>query len=201
MEPSAHPTHPNLVGTLYNQPVYQWDGPCGGMTTKSWILVPHLGIRRLQTDELQKLKGLTDSSYANITDKVLSHSVEQHVWSTLCHAVSIFLCPPAPSPIHHHVPLPTPSSKVTTLRPADEWHWKPPDLNIGSHFYNDRVTSLRAAIDILGPENEHFFVQGLKILESHRNNYGSNPDTLVILWWEWPQLHWPELRMGASMNL
>ena len=73
-------------------------------------------------------------------------------------------------------------------------------MSIGSQFYNDRVTSLQAAIDILGPENEHLFGQGLKILESHRNNYGSNPDTLVILWWEWPQLHWPELRMGASMN-
>ena len=27
MKPSSHPMYPNLVGTLYDQPVYRWDGP------------------------------------------------------------------------------------------------------------------------------------------------------------------------------
>ena len=22
----------------------------------------------------------------------------------------------------------------------------------------------------------------------------------MIIWWEWPKLHWPDLRLGASMN-
>jgi hypothetical protein len=142
MEPSSHPMYPNLVATLYNQPVYQWDGPFGGMTSKCWILVPDLGIRRIQLDELEKLKGLTDSGYTNMTDTVLLHSVEQHVWSTLCHAVSIFIYSPAPPSKHHHVTLPTPPSKDNTPLPTHEWKWKPPDLTMGKQFYNDRVRSL-----------------------------------------------------------
>ena len=48
---------------------------------------------------------------------------------------------------------------------------------------------------------EYLFAEGLRILKAHRTNYSSKgPNHLAVLWWEWPELHWPELRLGASMN-
>ena len=82
MTPSSHLLHTNHVGTLYNQPVYHWNGPIAGAGGRSWILIPELGIRRVQSEELAKIKGLSNSRYTNITDQVLATSVEQHVWPT-----------------------------------------------------------------------------------------------------------------------
>ena len=45
------------------------------------------------------------------------------------------------------------------------------------------------------------FQEGLQLLAHHRNNYGpEGPKYLEVLWWEWPPLHWDELRKGGSMN-
>ena len=75
MTPCTHPIHPNLIGTLFKQPVYNWDGPFCGINKKGWILVPKHGIRRLQFDELAKLKGLTNSKYTNTSFSVLLSSI------------------------------------------------------------------------------------------------------------------------------
>ena len=41
----------------------------------------------------------------------------------------------------------------------------------------------------------------MHILDIHRKNYGvDGPKNLTVLWWEWPRIHWEELRNGASMN-
>ena len=45
-------------------------------------------------------------------------------------------------------------------------------MSIGSKFYNDRVHSLRQAVNTLGSDNEFIFQQGLQILEARRSNYG-----------------------------
>jgi hypothetical protein len=43
-------------------------------------------------------------------------------------------------------------------------------------------------------------VEGEVLLESHRSNYGPDgPQNIAVLWWEWPPLHWEDLRLGASM--
>ena len=70
--------HSNLVGTLSGQPVYDWNGPFSS-SGNSWVLIPERGIRHLQLDELEKLKGLTDSQFTNMTATILLHSIEQHV--------------------------------------------------------------------------------------------------------------------------
>jgi len=45
------------------------------------------------------------------------------------------------------------------------------------------------------------FQEGVQILAAHRKNYGpAGPQYLEVLWWEWPPLHWEELREGGSMN-
>ncbi|MGH7974468.1 MAG: hypothetical protein ACREBR_02985, partial [bacterium] len=51
------------------------------------------------------------------------------------------------------------------------------------------------------PDEATLFTEGLELLRHHRKNYGpSGPKTLVVLWWEWPELHWNDLRLGGSMN-
>ena len=61
---------------------------------------------------------------------------------------------------------------------------------------------MRRAVLTLGEEEGTIaWNEGLELIEKHRENYGPNgPQTLVILWWEWPRRHWDELRTGASMN-
>ena len=56
--------------------------------------MPEFRIHRIQMDELEKLKGLSDSRYTNMSHGVLLHSVEQHVWTILCKIISDFILPP-----------------------------------------------------------------------------------------------------------
>ena len=100
--PGTHPMQANYVGSLYHQPVYSWEGPSCGQKEKSWILVPGHGIRRVQHDELGKLKGLQESMYTNLTQSVLFSSIEQHIWACLGKNISPFLLN-LPS---IHLPLP-----------------------------------------------------------------------------------------------
>ena len=51
------------------------------------------------------------------------------------------------------------------------WTWTPPDLQVGSGFYNNRVRSLGKATKESGL-NDSWLHQGLKILQEHRSNYG-----------------------------
>ena len=197
---SNHPRHINYQGTYLKQPVYHWDGPACGQVERSWVHIPDHGVRRIQLDELEKLKGLHNSMYDNITPSILYSSVEQHVWACLGQTIAPFLIesPDTPPPNHHDIqspPTPTPSSGV------DNWTWNHPDLSEGSDFYNQRVHNLQNALLLLGPNHDHLFKQGLELLAAHRTNYSSDgPKSLVVLWWEWPPLHWMELREGVSMN-
>ena len=80
------------------------------------------------------------------------------------------------------------------------WKWTPPDLSEGSAWYNDRVRGLRRAVAGASTLTT-LFEEGLQLLAHHRKNYGpEGPKFLVVLWWEWPPLHWEELRSGGSMN-
>ena len=51
------------------------------------------------------------------------------------------------------------------------------------------------------PDEAVAFQEGLEILSLHGKNYGDEgPKHLVLLWWEWPEDKWCELRRGLSMN-
>ena len=76
-----------------------------------------------------------------------------------------------------------------------------PDLEIGSTFFLQRVHNLKTAIAKLNLDFTSTLNQGLDLLGAHRANYGpEGPSHLVLLWWEWPQLHWNDLRTGSTMN-
>ena len=65
-----------------------------------------------------------------------------------------------------------------------------PDLEVEKDFYLDRVHTLKTAIATLNLDFDSAYQQGIDILAAHRPNYGSDgPSELVLIWWEWPQLH------------
>ena len=201
MKPSSHPTQENYLGTLFGDPVYHWDGPCGGGRNRSWILVPEWGIRRIKQEEMMKLKGLEKSIYTNVSPSILLGSVEQHVWASISKVIAPYVMAKEPGPISSPKPV------ATSVSPhlADKTkHWTVPDLSINSVFYNNSIQKLQEVIqelDICAKKKPLILEEGKIILNSHRQNYGAGgPKHLVILWWEWPPIHWNELRIGASMN-
>ena len=201
--PYKHPTFHNVVGRFKGQLVYHWDGPACYDAQLEWIYIPEKGIRRITMEEMTQLKGLTSKRYSNVTLKTLTTSVEQHVWAAIGEIIHPFV-------LHAPEATFTPSKKeqdveicslASDLETSPSWTWSPPDLSIGSSFYNQRTQNLRKAIIELGPGHEHLYKEGIDILARHRQNYGPNgPTSLTILWWEWPKEHWEELRNGASMN-
>ena len=119
---SNHPRHGNYQGTYLKQPVYQWDGPACGQVERSWIHIPDHGVRRLQPDELAKLKGLHNSMYDNITPSILYSSVEQHVWACLGQAITPFVIEPPATPSQHLHELPSPPTP-TPPSCMKNWTW------------------------------------------------------------------------------
>ena len=205
MTPISHPKFHNVIGQYKGGLVFHWNGPAGNDPLTDWIFIPGKGMRRIILEELIQLKGLNSTRYDNISTSVLSSSMEQHVWATIGEAIQPFLLttnntPPQLNKKGHPNSLET-SSPDTQSKLTPDWDWKPPDLSKGSPFYKQRVTNLKSAVITLGKGYEHFYNQGLNILERHRQNYGPNgPQSLTVLWWEWPRTHWKELREGASMN-
>ena len=64
-----------------------------------------------------------------------------------------------------------------------------------------RIQTLKTTIKNLNLKLDNELQAGLDILSAHRLNYGSDgPSHLVVLWWEWPPLHWDDLRTGSTMN-
>ena len=108
--PSHYPIHGNCQGTYLKQSVYTWDGPACEQVERSWVHIPQHGVRRIQQDELTKLKGLHNSIYDNITPSILYSSVKQYVWAYLGQAITPFLITPPPTPSK---PLNTPPSLPT----------------------------------------------------------------------------------------
>ena len=138
LEPGSHPVQGNYLGTLFGDPVYHWDGPCGGGRSRSWIYIPEWGIRRLQEDEMMKVKGLESSFYTNITTQILLGSVEQHVWASICKTIAPYILPSevVQTPILKSTasPLPTPS-------PKENPKWSLPDLSAGGLFHENSIQS------------------------------------------------------------
>ena len=108
---AAHPSQSSYVGTLFGQPVYDWEGSSGGMELGSWILILGHGVRHIQSDEMIKLKGINDRSYVHTHPKVLISSVEQHMGASICKVIS---------PLLVHSPLIRPSThtQITTPYPT-----------------------------------------------------------------------------------
>jgi hypothetical protein len=81
-----------------------------------------------------------------------------------------------------------------------DWAWKPPDLQEGQPWFQDRLDSLKRAVETF-PNAQQLYEEGVQALGRHRMNYSDEgPKCLQLLWWEFPEEHWEDLREGSSMN-
>ena len=125
-----HP-HDNCIGTLFGRPVYHWDGPFVSATSTkhNWILVPDKGVRKIQLDEMEKMKGLQSSRYTNLSYQILATSIEHHVYAAISVAISptiIATRKDSPSPFQGGYSM-APPREATTM-PTSNWTYSVPDL-------------------------------------------------------------------------
>ena len=98
--------------------------------------------------------------------------------------------------------MPQGESEESHQESHQEFEWRPPNMEPGSQWYQERVESLRRAASCY-PHPEAIIREGLEMLATHRSNYnemGPDPKRLQLLWWEFPQEHWEDIRVGGSMN-
>lgn len=201
--PADQTLHPNHLGQCRGRPVFATDLP---LPANPSLLVRGIhGVRGLTGEEWLKLKGLPATwkpPWKILQGLILLPSAPE--WATIgraCHELLAQTLQESPGPTNDlpgcGTPGPTPE---TTSENHPEWHWEAPDLTPGGAFHTARLDTLRRVVGRLnGPET--WVNEGRETLARHSTNYGpSGPNDLVILWWEWPEEHWVELREGASMN-
>jgi hypothetical protein len=195
------PQRPNHVGDVRDHPVVDPRGPAL-LDPQLRILLPN-GMRRLDLEEWAKIKGLPRSwrPGPRITPDLVT-SMGAHKWSALGDFVSHLEASRSSDP-QNPDPIPTPdppSDDESAGQTTDGGAWTPPDLGPGSPFFHRQMARLTAVTEELGGPPS-WISDGEVTLVAHRANYGpKGPQSLVILWWNWPREHWKGLREGASMN-
>ena len=161
-------------------------------------------IRRLQTAELAKAKGLP-SSWGDL-DRIPISELERmpgiHTVAAIGEAIFPLFQPSADSfdAEDGGDSPPIPPAPIDGQEEEEEWTWELPDLSPESEWTKQREANLRSAISGR-PNEQKLWEEGRQMLERHRQNYGPDgPKQLQILWWEWPQRHWEMLRRGCPMN-
>jgi hypothetical protein len=167
------------------------------------------GIRRLLNDELGRGLGIPKSWFDHHYPEgsTLKNSTSLHIQEYL----SILLTQPCSpvSPSHGTLPPPkaTESLKVTNdpTNPDTDpvtFEWRPPKLDVDSAWYRIRFKHLKTASTFFD-DPDSIVEEGIRMLAQHRSNYTEThpePTYLRILWWEFPQEHWRDLKDGSSMN-
>ena len=180
-----------------SQHVYQ-PGECLPADANIWVSRPR-GRRQVTESEWILLKGYDSSQIIEDLDAFL-HLPSVHLWNLLgaqassllqesVNAVTMLTTPPA---------INRGFSTVPQLLNS-EWSWQPPSFRKRGPWYRARISNLRAACRTMLDE-QVAFQEGLQILNLHSQNYGDDgPKHLILLWWEWPNDKWIELRNGLSM--
>ena len=198
--------------TIRGEPVYEIGGI---MPDRAKALIQaERGIRRLQTGELAKGKGVAGDWIVKggnskpIPSNSLKTTTCLHLWTAILDVVM-----EEPDPEESEPALETPPSQAgqdpmeaeadtapETTEDDYTWEWHVPDLSEGSDWYNERVASLTVAVEGL-EDAATIYAEGLLALKVHCGNYtAEGPKYLQLLWWEFPVEHWEDLRLGSSMN-
>jgi len=203
---------PRLVsGYVMDCPVYHPDG-CMPDETDCWVESDR-GIRRLQPIELGKGKGLPGewlTPKSKLPWSVVKPSVSLHTWTKIYDSLSKWLrdskgtgpatknkCNAAQHPAHID---PDEHNVETAEDRAEAWQHQMPDLSRTSRWYEERVQNLKQVIHGRC-DAEELLKDGLEALEIHRANYTEQgPRYLQLLWWEFPEKHREEVRLGSSMR-
>ncbi|CAJ1966080.1 unnamed protein product [Cylindrotheca closterium] len=159
------------------------------------------GIRRLMKDEFARGLEIPKTDEEGLTERCLHRSTSVLHWEYLSRSLQNLF---SSATQDQDTPSLQPSQQDPTLLPIPRtlFEWKPADLSPGGKWYLKRVAKLEVAASHY-PTPEAVIVDGLNRLRIHRANYtadGPVPKWLQLLWWEFPQEHWEELRMGARQN-
>jgi hypothetical protein len=164
------------------------------------------GIRRLSIDEVARGLGVPKGSESGISQLTLERTTSVFLWEYLSGSLQNLRKDPNPCPSVSATRANTlkVTEVVDTRKGADVplFSWTPPDLRVGSDWYNKRVANLSRASAGYSTSAE-IFQDGIRRLALHRANYddeGPAPTWLQLLWWEFPPEHWDDLRLGARQN-
>jgi hypothetical protein len=166
-------------------------------------IVTERGTRRLMNDELARGQGTPKSWLGDQYPK--GKMVRQTIAVHLLEYLSPLLTRPR---VNREDGKPHPTPKVQDRQAPDiapgqiPFEWKPPDLSSESAWNRTRIENLiHAAQRYVDPGP--IIEEGMEILRRHRGNYDTNgprPTHLQLVWWEFPEESWTEIREGSSMN-
>lgn len=149
---------------------------------------------------LPKNWNLPDSA---LSAKLISNSASLYHWEYVsqCFLKMIHSLKAGPTVAKSKDPDVPTTPNETTLE--EDWpEWKPPDMTPGGVWHQARVDRLKWACSFYD-KSDLLFEDGLAKLAIHRQNYddtGPAPKRLQLLWWEFPQSQWEDIRLGGSMN-
>ena len=154
------------------------------------------GIRYILPCEWGRLKGLSKDEAHHLSGAGILKAVSANVWSSVILGLENLLTHPLPA-----APLAQDFTPIPTDLDFDEaWRWTVPDLSPTSPWFCARVASLRAATNTM-PDGAFWFKEGLQRITTQAGNFGPKGlQGLAILWWEWDEEHWEDLRLGVSLN-
>jgi hypothetical protein len=176
------------------------------------------GVRRVLIDEFVRGLGLPKAVAelpSEVTKPLVNHTTSLFHWEYLSTCLTSVVArsvktTPAPK-VDPHSPreatnqqaaaaAATAASEATSEPPT--FKWQPPDMSIGSPWYLRQLVTLRKASESFENPTE-VYKEGLEILDVVRGNYsetGPDPKKLQVLWWNFPSIHWHELKEGSPMN-
>jgi hypothetical protein len=196
-----------VLGRIRQEAVFERDGPMPDHP-HVWIRSER-GIRRLQHEELAKAKGVPPEWLKGPETKPLRQTLVEgatclHLWTAAMDGLRSWMEEEAGSNSERVRPSTNPSPVEGWSSQSEddeyEWNWKVPDLRKGGDWHKARVASLKRAIGERKDGNQ-LFLDGLKALDIHRENYtDEGPKWLQLLWWEFPEEHHEALREGCRMN-
>jgi hypothetical protein len=132
----------------------------------SWIST-RKGIRRLQYEELAKAKGINDL-VESCEDKVLRSTIRDsmgvHVWAAALDALGSWMQDPDDDDDTVSTTSVPSFPKWSDDKEDDseaEWTWEPPNLRMRSPWHQDRLASLRTAIEGC-PETKQWYEEGVR---------------------------------------
>ena len=163
------------------------------------------GPRQLFPVETAKALGAPKLLLASpdaLSPKLLGNSTSVFHFEYLSQCFLLQLKDPTSSSPQPEVEVHDALSSPPSPPPYDFPEWRPPDLSPGGVWHTTRVQRLKTACSHY-VDSDRLFAEGLVLLENHRKNYdsmGPAPTKLQLLWWEFPQSCWEDIRLGGSMN-
>ena len=164
------------------------------------------GIRQLLDQEYAMGLGIPKDKATKYNNRILQQFTGLHIWEYLSKFFELLnttkIYSNAPSSISSITSSITTSHEKLISTTSDTFAWKPPDLSVGSRFFQDCIKSLSKAVQLF-PNPKKIYKEGLDILNVHRQNYnihGPDLQKVQLIWWEFPKEHWTALSEGLPMN-